>query len=91
MDHRVPVFDCRIVIFKQPRSGCESPTIIASYACGTVSDRIPGQLQRFHVLDGSRSTRNWENAPGTPVRGLFPAAKMATLYRRDYVQNSNDG
>ena len=53
-------------------------------ACGTVSDRIPGQLQRFYVLDGSRSTCNWENGSGTPARGLLPAAKMVTLYRRDY-------
>lgn len=59
-------------------------------ACGTVSDRIPGQLQRFYVLDGSQSTCNWENGSGTPARGLLPAAKMVTLYRRDFVQNSND-
>jgi acyl-homoserine-lactone acylase len=59
-------------------------------ACGAVTERTTGQLQRFYVLDGSRSTCNWENAPGTAARGLLPAAKMVTLYRRDYVQNSND-
>jgi acyl-homoserine-lactone acylase len=59
-------------------------------ACGGVSERTAGQLQRFYVLDGSRSTCNWENAPGTAAHGLLPAAKMVTLYRRDYVQNSND-
>jgi acyl-homoserine-lactone acylase len=59
-------------------------------ACGTVTDRAAGQLQRFYVLDGSSSTCNWENAAGTPVHGLLPADKMVTLYRRDYVQNSND-
>jgi len=59
-------------------------------ACGTVTDRASGQLQRFYVLDGSRSTCNWESAPGMPARSLLPAAKMVTLYRRDYVQNSND-
>jgi acyl-homoserine-lactone acylase len=58
-------------------------------ACGTVADHA-GQLQRFYVLDGSHSTCNWESAPGMPVRTLLPAAKMVTLYRRDYVQNSND-
>ncbi len=58
-------------------------------ACGTVTERT-GQLQRFYVLDGSRSTCNWETAPGKPDRSLLPAGKMVTLYRRDFVQNSND-
>lgn len=58
-------------------------------ACGAVTERA-GQLPRFYVLDGSRSTCNWESAPGMPARSLLPAANMVTLYRRDYVQNSND-
>jgi len=58
-------------------------------ACGAVTERA-GQLPRFYVLDGSRSTCNWESAPGMPAHSLLPAAKMVTLYRRDYVQNSND-
>jgi acyl-homoserine-lactone acylase len=57
--------------------------------CGTVTDHA-GQLQRFYVLDGSRSMCNWASAPGMPARSLLPAAKMVTLYRRDFVQNSND-
>jgi acyl-homoserine-lactone acylase len=59
-------------------------------ACGAVTDRAAGQLQRFYVLDGSRLACNWDNTPGTPARSLLPADKMVTLYRRDFVQNSND-
>jgi acyl-homoserine-lactone acylase len=59
-------------------------------ACGAVTERAAGQLQRFYVLDGSRSACNWENTPGTPAHNLLPAAKMVTMYRRDFVQNSND-
>jgi acyl-homoserine-lactone acylase len=59
-------------------------------ACGSISDRVAGQLQRFYVVDGSRSSCAWENSPGTAAQGLLPAAKMVTLYRRDFVQNSND-
>ena len=58
-------------------------------ACGSVTERT-GQLQRFYVLDGSRSTCDWEREAGKPARSLLPAAKMVTLYRRDFVQNSND-
>jgi acyl-homoserine-lactone acylase len=58
-------------------------------SCGTLTERT-GQVQRFYVLDGSRSTCNWESGAGMPARSLLPAAKMVTLYRRDYVQNSND-
>jgi acyl-homoserine-lactone acylase len=56
-------------------------------ACGTLTMRA-GQVQRFYVLDGSRSTCNWEG--GAAARSLLPAAEMVTMYRRDYVQNSND-
>lgn len=60
-------------------------------ACGgAVSPPIPGQLQRLYTVDGSRSACNWRAAPGTAVPGLLPADQMATIYRRDFVQNSND-
>jgi len=58
--------------------------------CGTVSEPVPGFLQRIYTLDGSRSTCGWEAASGTPEPGLLPASAMATIYRRDFVQNSND-
>lgn len=59
-------------------------------ACGSMSPPTPGFLQRLYVLDGSRSACEWEKTPGAPVTGLLPAAQMAAVYRRDYVQNSND-
>lgn len=59
-------------------------------ACGSVHDRLPGQLQDIYVLDGSRSACQWEQAPGALEPDLLPVSQMATLYRRDYVQNSND-
>lgn len=58
--------------------------------CGTVSEPTPGFLQRIYTLDGSRSACGWETATGTPEPGLLPASDMATIYRRDFVQNSND-
>lgn len=59
-------------------------------ACGSIEDRLPGQLQELYVLDGSRSGCDWERTAGTPAPGLLPAAQQAALYRRDFVQNSND-
>lgn len=55
-------------------------------ACGTVRDRLPGQLQDLYILDGSRSTCDWQAAEPR----LLPASEQAALIRRDYVQNSND-
>ncbi|WP_447752578.1 penicillin acylase family protein [Sphingopyxis fribergensis] len=58
--------------------------------CGSVSEPTMGFLQRLYVLDGSRSSCGLEKAKGTPEPGLLPASDMATIYRRDFVQNSND-
>lgn len=59
-------------------------------ACGGIEARLPGQLQDLVVLDGSRAACAWEPSPDGGEPGLLPPSKMATLYRRDYVQNSND-
>lgn len=59
-------------------------------SCASVHDRVPGQMQDLYVLDGSRSACTWEKSPDAAEAGLLPASQMATLYRRDYVQNSND-
>jgi acyl-homoserine-lactone acylase len=45
---------------------------------------------RLVLLDGSRSTCDWDSAAGTPVPGLMPASDQAVFERRDYVANSND-
>ncbi|HEY1076001.1 MAG TPA: penicillin acylase family protein [Fontimonas sp.] len=59
-------------------------------ACGKYDGRLPGLLQELVVMDGSRGACAWAQSPDAAVPGLLPAAQMATLYRRDYVQNSND-
>ena len=42
------------------------------------------------MLDGSRAGCEWENSSESSVAGLLPASAQATLYRRDFVQSSND-
>lgn len=59
-------------------------------ACGTVGGRDPMLYGRFYVVDGSRAACAWEKAANTPGEGLMPGDQMATMLRRDYVQNSND-
>lgn len=59
-------------------------------ACGSIEPRLPGNLQELNVMDGSRSACAWANTAGTAEPGLLPASEMSTLYRRDFVQNSND-
>ena len=45
---------------------------------------------RVVTLDGSRSACAPANSPGTPVKGIFDANQLPHLFRRDYVENSND-
>ena len=45
---------------------------------------------RLITLDGSRGACTVPNAPGTPDRGLLPPLHLPHLFRRDYVENSND-
>jgi acyl-homoserine-lactone acylase len=42
------------------------------------------------VLDGSRSSCDWKQEPGSPQPGLLPGARMPRVHRSDFVQNSND-
>ena len=42
------------------------------------------------VLDGSKTKCGWQVVAGTPTPGIMPAAKLPTLTRTDFVQNSND-
>ncbi|MEA2468496.1 MAG: acyl-homoserine-lactone acylase, partial [Thermoleophilaceae bacterium] len=45
---------------------------------------------RVVTLDGSRAACNWDNDPGTPAKGIFNGSHLPHLFRRDYVENSND-
>ncbi|MGH2871795.1 MAG: penicillin acylase family protein, partial [Solirubrobacteraceae bacterium] len=42
------------------------------------------------TLDGSTSSCATVNFPGTPQRGILPARDLPHMFRRDYVENSND-
>ena len=42
------------------------------------------------TLDGSRASCAPANLTGTPQKGIFPARDLPHLFRRDYVENSND-
>ncbi len=48
------------------------------------------QQARVITLDGSRTSCAPANVPGTPQNGIFGAKSMPHLFRRDYVENSND-
>jgi acyl-homoserine-lactone acylase len=43
------------------------------------------------VLDGSKSSCDWQRDPNSPVPGLTPMPRMAVAIRSDWVHNSNDG
>jgi acyl-homoserine-lactone acylase len=45
---------------------------------------------RLVTLDGSRSSCAPANIAHTPARGIFSARYLPHLFRRDYVENSND-
>ena len=42
------------------------------------------------VLDGSKSTCDWQRDPASPVPGLIPIERMPIAVRSDWVHNSND-
>ena len=42
------------------------------------------------VLDGSRSSCDWQRDPASPVPGLIPIARMPTAIRTDWLHNAND-
>ena len=48
------------------------------------------QQARVITLDGSRTACAPADVPGTPQNGIFSAKSLPHLFRRDYVENSND-
>ncbi|HWE09574.1 MAG TPA: penicillin acylase family protein [Solirubrobacteraceae bacterium] len=47
-------------------------------------------IARVVTLDGSRSSCAPASFAGTPQRGIFPGRDLPHLFRRDYVENSNN-
>ncbi len=54
------------------------------------SARPPSQLLGLPVLDGSRSSCEWDNDPDAAAPGIFGPSHLPSLIRDDYVTNSND-
>jgi acyl-homoserine-lactone acylase len=52
--------------------------------------RLVFDAARVVTLDGSRSACAPADVPGTPERGIFSARSLPHVFRRDYVENSND-
>ena len=48
------------------------------------------QQARIVTLDGQRASCAPANVAGTPQKGIFSGAQLPHLFRRDYVENSND-
>lgn len=57
----------------------------------TCATPIAGLFAEFAVLlDGSKSSCDWDVAAGTPVPGLMPASDQAATTVRSWLTNSND-
>ena len=59
--------------------------------CNTALGRALFAAARLPVLDGSRSACNWGSDPSAIEPGIFgPEEHLPSLFRNDYVANSND-
>ena len=60
-------------------------------AC-SVSDlaRTAWKTTRVPVLDGSRSTCDWDSDSKAATTGIYPASALPQIFRNDYASNSND-
>ena len=57
----------------------------------TCATPIAGLFAEFAILlDGSKSSCDWDAAPGTPVPGLMPASDQAATTVKTWLTNSND-
>jgi acyl-homoserine-lactone acylase len=70
-----------------------TPAVSATEANNCTPSGIPQLVYkqaRVFTLDGSRTSCAPASFRGTPQRGIFNAQNMPHLFRRDYVENSND-
>ncbi len=58
--------------------------------CNTALGRATFELLRLPVLDGSRSSCEWGSDPDAVQDGIFGPGNLPSLFRSDYVTNSND-
>ena len=59
-------------------------------ACNSALGTQTTDLLGIPILDGSRSACRWDNDPDALQPGTFGPRNMPSLFRRDYVTNSND-
>ena len=59
-------------------------------ACDSVVGAATFALLGLPVLDGSRSSCEWDNDPDAVAPGIFGPSHLPSLIRNDYVTNSND-
>ncbi len=58
--------------------------------CDTALGEATFKLLGLPILDGSRSTCNWDTDPDSVVPGIFGPSHLPHLARSDYVTNSNN-
>ncbi|MFC1641322.1 acylase [Myxococcota bacterium] len=67
------------------------PDISDEKAAGCISAEYqPQAAAGVYVLNGNTAGCKWETGFGARQEGIFAAARLPTLLRSDYVQNSND-
>jgi acyl-homoserine-lactone acylase len=59
-------------------------------ACNTVLGTQTLSLLGIPILDGSRAACDWDNDPDAVAPGIFGPSHLPSLFRDDYVTNSND-
>ena len=59
-------------------------------ACNTALGTQTLSLLGVPILDGSRSACEWDNDPDAVAPGIFGPSHLPSLFRTDYVTNSND-
>ena len=59
-------------------------------ACNTALGQVTFEALGLPVLDGSRSSCNWDADPDAVAPGTFGPGNEPHLFRDDYVTNSND-
>jgi acyl-homoserine-lactone acylase len=59
-------------------------------ACNSALGVATFELLGLPILDGSRSSCEWDNDPDAVAPGIFGPSNLPSLTRDDYVTNSND-
>jgi acyl-homoserine-lactone acylase len=62
----------------------------ASCAVEPYSSLLGGNAPGLPLLDGSKKSCDWKIDPAAPQPGIFPAAELPKIQRKDWVMNCND-